>query len=469
MGAPSVKREPGRPILLRRPARIRRRLALIAAISTGTVMLAFCLPLAFIVRNVTYDRALDKAELASRLLATEVAQTSSQAAAMSLIRQAIGRSHRPISVILPSGVTLGTPLGRGTRIPADIGSGREVATATADGGRLVWEPVRGARYAAAVAARVFPEELTRGVAVTWALLFGTGALLVLLAVGLADRLGRSIVRPLLGLVTVTDRLRDGDLSCHCDPSGPYEVAEVGQAVNELADRIGGLLASGRLAAADLGHRLRTPLTALRLHAEEISDPVTRRRLEQDIGLLEDAVSQLIRQTRDAPPGHVAEADLAEAVRDRMAYWTVLARSQDRRAEIRLPATRADVAISRDELDAAIDALLSNVFIHTPHRTGFQVSLDWNQPAWSLVVENAPPSLAPALTAPAAAPGTTAEAPGTTPLPWPARNRGTGLGLDIVRRTALRAGGTVFAGPAASGGFRVEVRIPERPASDGIGR
>ena len=55
------------------------------------------------------------------------------------------------------------------------------------------------------------------------------------------------------------------------PSGPYEVAEVGQAVNELADRIKALLASARLAAADLGHRLRTPLTALRLDVEAMGD------------------------------------------------------------------------------------------------------------------------------------------------------------------------------------------------------
>jgi len=41
---------------IRRRAQIRRRLAVISAIATGTVMLAFCLPLAFYVRSVAYDR-----------------------------------------------------------------------------------------------------------------------------------------------------------------------------------------------------------------------------------------------------------------------------------------------------------------------------------------------------------------------------------------------------------------------------
>jgi len=185
--------------------------------------------------------------------------------------------------------------------------------------------------ATAVVARVPPELLARGVAKTWALLFGGGALLVLIAVGLADRLGRSIVRPLLDLVTVTRQLRDGDLDCRNEPSGPYEVAEVGEAVNELADRINGLLATARLAAADLGHRLRTPLTALRLHVDAVGDPASTEQLRHDVGSLEEAVNQLIRQTRDTPPrAAAAHADLAEAVRDRMAYWNVLARSQQGR-------------------------------------------------------------------------------------------------------------------------------------------
>jgi signal transduction histidine kinase len=39
--------------------------------------------------------------------------------------------------------------------------------------------------------------------------------------------------------------------------------------------------------------------------------------------------------------------------------------------------------------------------------------------------------------------------------------GTGLGLDIVRRTAQLADGTVDIGRGKHGGYRVEVRLPER--------
>jgi signal transduction histidine kinase len=294
--------------------------------------------------------------------------------------------------------------------------------------------------------RVPPGELTSGVARTWAMLFGGGALLVLLAVGLADRLGRSIVRPLRDLEELTNRLRDGDLGRRHEPTGPYEVAEVGQAVNELADRITSLLATTRIAAADLGHRLRTPLTALRLDVDAVTDGSERARLAATLDTLENAVSRLILETRQAPQATYRHADLSQAVRDRMAFWSVLARSQHRPTDVRAPDRRLEVSLSRDELDAAIDALLSNVFTHTPEGTPFSVQLRPTAPAsasWSLIVED--------------------EGCGTSTRRRSAKGRqaGTGLGLDIVRRTAALAGGVVEIGRGTGGGYRVEVRLPAR--------
>lgn len=469
----TARRDDMAPRSPQRP-RIRRRLALIAATATGTVMLAFCIPLAFFVRNVAYDRAIDDAEVGAHALAAELASVSSTASVARLVRQANTGSITPVTVFLPNGTRIGAPLHGSIRVPAAVLAEHSATMTAPDGGRLIWEPVHDKRAATAVAARVPPQLLARGVAKTWALLFGGGALLVLIAVGLADRLGRFIVKPLLDLVTVTHRLRDGDLDSRSEPSGPYEVAEVGQAVNELAERINGLLANARLAAADLGHRLRTPLTALRLHVDAAGDPAASEQLRQDVALLEEAVNQLIRQTRDTPSrAAAAHADLAEAVRERMAYWSVLARSQHRKANVHVPDHRVDLGIGRDELAAAIDALLSNVFIHTPEGTGFEVALrpcDRESGSWSLLVENAgtPPGQAdgrqPTMAQPTAQ---RTHAPALSRRDPPSHTRrqangrdGTGLGLDIVRRTAAKVGGSVQAGATSAGGFRVEVRFPE---------
>ena len=53
-------------------ARIRRKMAFMAAVVTGTVVLAFCIPLALYVRSVAYDRAVDGADVEARSLAAEL-------------------------------------------------------------------------------------------------------------------------------------------------------------------------------------------------------------------------------------------------------------------------------------------------------------------------------------------------------------------------------------------------------------
>jgi signal transduction histidine kinase len=433
-------------------------MALIAAAATGTVMLVFCVPLALYVRTNAYDRAVDAAELQARSLAAELNTVRDKPSIVLIVRQANSAATAGATAYLSGGVRIGAPIWPSVKVPAAVFREHSVTTVAPDGGRLVWEPVHDQVAAWAVVVRVRPSALIEGVTRTWVLLFGGGALLVLLAVALADRLGRSIVRPLQDLVTVTNRLRDGDLASRAGPGGPYEVAEVGAAVNELAARIGGLLENARLAAADLGHRLRTPLTALRLDAEGLADgtvtlEVAKARLQADVDGLEQAVDQLIKQAREAPGQAPASSDLAAAAAERLTFWSVLAKSQGRTADVRLPADRVDVRLGRDELDAAIDALLSNVFVHTPEGTSFSVTLSRNGDGqWSLTVENDHPAV------PASQ---LAAEPGTAPTghTQPARTRGTGLGLDIVRRTAERAGGTLTAAPTSAGGFRAVLTVP----------
>jgi hypothetical protein len=94
--------------------------------------------------------------------------------------------------------------------------------------------------------------------------------------------------------------------------------------------------------------------------------------------------------------------------------------------------------------------------------------------WSLLVENEGPPAGqadgrqPTMTQPTSR-GTRAPAlprrdpPSRTRRPPNGRN-GTGLGLDIVRRTAAKVGGSVQAGATSNDGFRVEVRFPEQTVS-----
>ena len=187
-------------------------MALIAAIATGTVILVFCVPLALYVRTNAYDRAVDGAELQARSLAAELITVRDESGIARIVRQANSAATAGATAYLSGGVRIGAPMWPAVKVPAAVLREHAVITVAPDGGRLVWEPVHDQVAAWAVVVRVRPGELTDGVTRTWVLLFGGGALLVLLAVALADRLGRSIVRPLQDLVIVTNRLRDGDLA-----------------------------------------------------------------------------------------------------------------------------------------------------------------------------------------------------------------------------------------------------------------
>jgi len=134
----------------------------------------------------------------------------------------------------------------------------------------------------------------------------------------------------------------------------------------------------------------------------------------------------------------------------MTFWAVLARSQQRLFNVEVPSRRVEVPVDRDDLEATIDALVSNIFAHTPEGTSFRVMLRHARPgsgSWTLAVEDDGP--APSADSAVRAP----------------RNAGTGLGLDIVRRTAERAGGTAYVGRSRSGGFRVELTLREVTATE----
>jgi signal transduction histidine kinase len=238
-----------------------------------------------------------------------------------------------------------------------------------------------------------------------------------------------------------------------------EVAEVDVAVNGLADRIGELLAAEREAAADLSHELRTPLTVLRLDAENLSSPEDRRRIARDIDRLEEVVTRVIQESRasahDRRAGAEAPAsDLGHAVRQRMAFWSILANDQGRQWALNVPGGPQPVGVSQRDVDVCLDALLNNVLTHTPAGTAFSVDVrPGGGGRWVLVVADAGPGL----------PG------GAAPARGASGGSGTGLGLDIVRRTAEASGGHLSVGRSAAGGANIEVTFGPLADQGRVGR
>ncbi|HYH48057.1 MAG TPA: HAMP domain-containing sensor histidine kinase, partial [Acidimicrobiia bacterium] len=323
------------------------------------------------------------------------------------------------------------------------------------GGIQVLVPVALEADQTAVVRVVVPDSvLERGVASAWAVEAALGVTLVASAVFVADRLARTIVRPVDALADAAGRLGEGDLSVRIDPAGPPEVKQVAEAFNLLGDRVGQLLDAERELVADLSHRLRTPLTVLRLDAEGLDNPEEARRLADDVEELERAVTGVIRMARRPAREDIIapESDAAKVAADRLAFWAPLAEDQERHFEFVGVDDGADdsrtrastiVAVSADELEAALDAILGNVFAHTPEGTAFRVEVrTLSDGGLSLAVEDAGPGLSPDFVERGVSGGS-----------------GTGLGLDIARRTAEAAGGVFRIGRSAAGGARIAMELP----------
>jgi signal transduction histidine kinase len=279
--------------------------------------------------------------------------------------------------------------------------------------------------------------------VGWLLLLAGGSLaLLLLAAFGSELLTRRIVRPLVQTADTAQQLTAGDVTARAPTGGPREVAEVGTSLNQLADRIDELVAEERETVANLSHRMRTPLTALRLEAESLQDPAERDRIGVQATALERTLTAVIHAARRPQrEGRLPSADAGAVVRDRVAFWSALTDEQERAGTLVLPDGSVLVRASAEDLAAAVDALIENVVAHTPEGTPFAVSLAASAGGVALTVAD--------------------DGPG---LPEGAGVRGrsdrgsSGLGLDIARRCAQASGGWMDTGPSASGGTRITLHL-----------
>jgi signal transduction histidine kinase len=420
---------------------MRRQVALLVAATTTLVLIAFLVPLAVLLRTLAVDRATAQGVQEAQGLATVVAFVDPSQLA-SVVQQADERTERDVSVILPTGQVLGAPLPAASQLLALARKGSSF-TAEVDGGREVLVPVDIDRGRAVVRSFVPARLLHQGVAGAIGVLLALGLALLLLGLLVADRLARGTLRPVTALARTAHDLAEGDLSARVVPAGPVEVREVGSAVNRLAGRIGELLAAERESVADLSHRLRTPLTALRLEAEALHDPHDAAQVGSAVDALERTVDDVIRSARrPVREGMSALCDAVTVVRDRAAFWQVLAEDQDRALAVHLASGPLVVRLLPEDLSAAVDALLGNVFAHTPEGTAAEVMVRATPGGVEVEVADRGPGLPPA-----------------------AAERGrsgagsTGLGLDIARRTAEAAGGQLLLADRPAGGASIVLAMP----------
>jgi signal transduction histidine kinase len=427
---------------------MRARLILVVGATSSLVLVAFLVPLALLLRSTAANRVLAAATVQAQALAPVVATNDEPT-----LRAAVGRANAAGSTVttifLPDGRVIGPDAARSAAVVR--GSAGESTTVQVPGGREIVVAVAGlAGGTGVVRTFVADAQLQAGVARSWAVLGALGLALLALSTVVADLLARTLTRPLSDVARASRRLANGDLAARARTGGPPEVEQVSSGLNLLADRITELLAQERELVADLSHRLRTPLTALRIDVESLPDQPTRTRLLTDLEAVDRTVDAVIHDAnRPVREGVTASCDATEVTAERIEFWAILAEEEDRRVHVDLPAVPVRVRLERTDLAACLDALIGNVFRHTPEGTDFAVTLR-AQPdgGGRLVIADRGPGL----------PG------GLVQLRGVSGTGSTGLGLDIATRTAERSGGSVRLGDNTAGGATVSVDLGPPVAS-----
>ena len=303
-----------------------------------------------------------------------------------------------------------------------------------DGGRVLL-PVRHRPTARPwCAPAVAAEDLRRGVTRAWAGIIGLGAGA---AGGWPWRSRRGSAAGSASRCSRWPASRTGcaraTSSARAEVAGTEETEELARALNGLADRTGELLVAERAAVADLSHRLRTPVTALRLDAEAVTDPELAERL-QSTSACSSAPStrSSTRRAGRCAPTCAPTSDARPWSRERVDVLAGARRGPGPHGDgVGCPTGRSGAAGRR-----------------RPGRRGRRAASTTSSPTRPRAGR---------LRGPAATGDGTADlvvtdaGPGSAAGPPGAGAGSTGLGLDIARRTAVGCGGSLTFGRAPGGG------------------
>jgi two-component system sensor histidine kinase BaeS len=301
----------------------------------------------------------------------------------------------------------------------------------------------------------------------WAVLRGLWLpLLAGLLAGIAAGalLARRLTRPLRNAAVAAARIRGGDHSVRVPVEPPQEVADVAQALNELASALATSEARQREFLLSISHELKTPLTTLRGYAEALSDGVVQAGETAPVGhtmlteadhlarLIDDLLA-LARLGAVDFPVQVAAVDLGPVVRAVRDAWQPRCTAHGVPLKVLAPDGPVVVRTDAGRIRQVVDGLMENALRVVPPGRPIVVALTQSAHAAVVEVRDGGPGFTDDDLAVAFERGALHQRYRGV------RKVGSGLGLALAAGLVRRLGGTISAGHAPEGGAALTVSLP----------
>ena len=423
---------------------MRRQIIWLVAATTSVVVLAFVIPLALLIQSFARVGAMAAAQQEAQGAELLITSLHGDPRLPEFIADLDNKATSATSVITPTGQVYGSPI---DVTDPDVVRGRAGASYAdpnrSNGGVVVRSELVEGTGTYVVVARVSRADLTKGVLDAWLTAVAIGVGLTVVSVIAASIVVRRISGPLREVASVAHQLRSGNLGARADPTGTNETRELAEALNGLADRITELLAAERAAIGEMAHRLRTPITALRLDAEAVSDPELSARLSDHLTEVQRAVDTIVKEARRGVRDDlVVDCNATQVVRERVVFWSALAEDQDRPFHQELPDEPMRVQMPASDLVDLIDICIDNVFAHTAEGVAFGVTLSKSGDGAVLVIADQGPGFQ----------------EGGAHGGHEVVGR-SGVGLEIVEKVVRSLGGTFRTSPPGLPGATVAVSLP----------
>lgn len=279
--------------------------------------------------------------------------------------------------------------------------------------------------------------------------WGLGALLAAMlgAYLIASRVGRQMHQIALAARLVGS----GQTPPQLDESGPYEIAMVARAFNQMTGDLARTDSDRALILAGVSHDLRTPLARLRLGVEMSGAPDEEvSAMVVDIEEMDRIIAQFLDFGRGAPQEALAELDLVELLHDIVEPYRLRGMKIDLRASGPLPLQARALSLRR-----AIVNLIDNALRYAgiEHRIDVHPARHGNE-IWIEIADRGP-----------GIPETETERmrhPFTRLDEARSNTKGAGLGLAIVERVMRAHGGQLDLLAREGGGLRAILRLPLKP-------